>query len=1068
MSFTDRLDKQNEVAKKSASQKLTFTQQIDKGQRSSKTGMTAQETPINNLAYANRVEGQFPQAQMPTTQPTQNLAMLNRVEPEPQKTYIPMPANIGYDIIPRYKEDKPLESVGKNVVNYGLGTAGRLGGSIGQFGMQLVTNIGNAAQGKPLDFSEKSLTKDILPSQVGEGLSKLASKGAGGELAAGFLTGAVEGGLDPGTWVVGGVVDDMSRLGLAGKAKTLGTTENLMSNATRNAKVTGKSAAKTATSQVDKTVQSVNPQRYDILEKMDADDGTYAYIKNKNTGAEKFVKVENKLPKLEAKTHTAAESMGKFETSALPRSKTAATTEPKISEGMKERGFSRNMRTDINNPDELRQSFDEKPLEYKQVANKDTEAKAQAIFERGPSEAISEVYRTINSDKFNPESVPLAKLIARDAVTRGDMNTARTVLSDMAVKLTEAGQFTQAAKILRASDPETFLMTVDKQIRKLNEQGSRLYGKKWSNMDLTPSELDMVRKLPEGNERAFEDAMEQIGNRIAQQMPSTALEKFDAWRRTAMLLNPKTHVRNLSGNAIMMGLRKSADTLAAGLEKMFVKPGQRTKSVGWSMDKNIVNLVENDWKTTAKELNAQGRWDIDNIRALNREKRIFKSNALNRLDTISKKFLNAEDAIFKERAYKDALGGYLKANNLREVTGEARNYATRRALEATYQDANRVASWLSKMKSEGGLTGKLIEAAIPFSKTPTNIVKRAIEYSPAGLLRLLSSKNRTPAQAIEILSQGLTGSATAGLGYLLANMGWLRSEKAASKNAEALMDTAGEQPYSFTTPIGSYTFDWAQPIAVPLFMGVSLYQSLMNQDKIDPDAVAESIGKGGDTIFNLSMLQNVKSLLGGGFGSATEQIMGLPVSYIEQAYPTLFGQIARTADSTRRSTYDTTGAGNFLRQIAAKTPGYNEAAKFIDNKLGTSLQLEPKLDIWGQEQKQGNAFQQFVNPGYAKEASNDSVTQEVMRLYRSTQETDFLPKLMKGSFESQGKKIELTPKQLTEFQRDMGQANYKDISLLINTPKYKNADDSLKARYIKSKIDFNYEEAKRQALEKLK
>ena len=92
--------------------------------------------------------------------------------------------------------------------------------------------------------------------------------------------------------------------------------------------------------------------------------------------------------------------------------------------------------------------------------------------------------------------------------------------------------------------------------------------------------------------------------------------------------------------------------------------------------------------------------------------------------------------------------------------------------------------------------------------------------------------------AMEVLAQGLTGTAVAGLGYQLANMGWIRAERSTSRNAEALMQEAGDQPYSFITPIGSYTFDWAQPIAVPLFMGVALYESLMRQDKIDPDTVA--------------------------------------------------------------------------------------------------------------------------------------------------------------------------------------------------------------------------------------
>jgi hypothetical protein len=155
---------------------------------------------------------------------------------------------VGQGIIPRYQEDKPITAIGKDVVNYGLGTAGRIIGSVGQAGMQLVSNIGNAVQGKPLDFSQKSLKQDILPKQYGQFVDTLANKGAAGQLASGFIQGATEGGLDPGTWIGGlGVLDDAARAGLIGKSASLGTTENVLSAGARQNKINIPLAPQSAT-----------------------------------------------------------------------------------------------------------------------------------------------------------------------------------------------------------------------------------------------------------------------------------------------------------------------------------------------------------------------------------------------------------------------------------------------------------------------------------------------------------------------------------------------------------------------------------------------------------------------------------------------------------------------------------------------------------------------------------------------------------------------------------------------------------------------------------------------------
>jgi hypothetical protein len=557
--------------------------------------------------------------------------------------------------------------------------------------------------------------------------------------------------------------------------------------------------------------------------------------------------------------------------------------------------------------------------------------------------------------------------------------------------------------------------------------------------------------LPRGDEAAYETMMNQIGGRISQQLPSSGLEKFDAWRRTAMLLNPKTHIRNIGGNVTMAGLRKTADTIGAGLEKLFKVPeGERTKSVGWSLDKNLSSTVNAEWETAKKDLASNSRWGIEigNLKSFGRDKRIFQNGALNKVDTFGKNTLNWEDNLFSERAYKDALGGFMKANNLSEVTDGAREYAKRRADEATFKQMNSFASWIQQQKSKGGIVGKGIDAALPFVKTPANIVVNSLNYSPAGLVKALYSKasGKSAATVIEDLSKGLTGTGVAGLGYFLASVGWARSEKGNSKNAEGLLQASGDRPYSIHTPFGSYTFDWALPMAAPLAMGMALYQSLAKKDGIDFDAVNKAIATGGDTIFNMSMLQTVKSFFGGAGGSATEQIMGLPVSYLQQAMPTVLGQTARTIDDTKRSTYDTTGFGKFTRQLASKVPGL-------------SFTLEPQLDIWGRKISNGGALQQFISPGYFSQNDNDPVTKEVKRIYQATNETDFLPKLTSGSFgDGKGNTVELTPKQLTQFQQEMGTKNYRDIMVLINSNGYKNAkDDVVRSKMIRTITDRNNE-----------
>ena len=231
-------------------------------------------------------------------------------------------------------------------------------------------------------------------------------------------------------------------------------------------------------------------------------------------------------------------------------------------------------------------------------------------------------------------------------------------------------------------------------------------------------------------------------------------------------------------------------------------------------------------------------------------------------------------------------------------------------------------------------------------------------------------------------------------------------------------------------------------------MGIAASEAVKNRRDGDSlvQAIWDGIAAGGDTIFNMTMLQNIRQILGSS-GSVTQKILGIPVSYVEQAIPSLAGQIARTTDDTRRSTYNTNPAVEEWNKIKSRIPGLSQS-------------LEPSLDIWGEEQSQGGIIQQFINPGYAKPRSDDPVTNEVARLYSSYKDTDMLPKTGTESFSADKVEYRLTPEQVTQFQRQMGQENFEEIGRLISSREYQRMADEQRVKKIKKIVEDNYDDMK--------
>ena len=126
----------------------------------------------------------------------------------------------------------------------------------------------------------------------------------------------------------------------------------------------------------------------------------------------------------------------------------------------------------------------------------------------------------------------------------------------------------------------------------------------------------------------------------------------------------------------------------------------------------------------------------------------------------------------------------------------------------------------------------LIEGVLPFKKTPANILMRGVEYSPIGLMKGIADLyqvkkgNMSAAKAIDNISAGLTGTAIVGLGAFLAHLGALVVAPDEDDEVAGYKKMLGAQNYALKIGDNTYTIDWMAPIALPLFVGAEITNTI--------------------------------------------------------------------------------------------------------------------------------------------------------------------------------------------------------------------------------------------------
>lgn len=722
--------------------------------------------------------------------------------------------------------------------------------------------------------------------------------------------------------------------------------------------------------------------------------------------------------------------------------------------------------------------------------------------EKAVSEDVEAVEKEFNSllvegKRTTSEDIAKGERLAAHYGKQGDYDKMEQILADTCTIASESGRTLQAMRIFNQLSPEGRMRNLQNQVRKIEKQTGQ-------KVTIDKGLRDAVIDAATDEERVA--ANKAFAKHIWDQIPPTFMEKVNTWRYLSMLFNPKTHIRNALGNAMMLPLRTISDGMAFVGEKAFASKidtlsagevkGTKAMLTLSKEDKDLMKLGMSQFKKHIASMEADSSKYFSKMRAEGSRTFSSKNKVLDTagkgvdwVANLNSKALDKEDRWFNAINFTKAYAEYCKANGkiASQVEGkfadEALEYATRKGLEGVYREANDIADAINrwrktslKVKASDKLSTKalkktgslLADAALPFVNTPANILKQGIGYSPAGILhgaaQIATAKDaETLIKGIEHLSQGITGSGLMALGVWCANKEWVNGKLGDSRDSLTQFNKMlGSQDYAVTTASGkTITVDWIAPQSIPFFIGVEgakSFSALFDEDSENNAGVTwgliHAFGDAMAPVFNLSMLQGVENIFSASF-SDDNTFMGFlenaASNYASQFVPTMLGQVARTTADSRMTTM-ALGDDKLQRQfdkavdkIVNKIPGWNEKRN------------QPYVDLWGRTDDNENKMRELAEnmfyPAYVQTDNSTDVDKKLLKLAENLGEDDvkeILPKWTGSEYDVafNEEHFKMTESEYTKFKQDVGQLRYKNIEKLMSSKKWKKLSDDEKVKEI--------------------
>lgn len=673
---------------------------------------------------------------------------------------------------------------------------------------------------------------------------------------------------------------------------------------------------------------------------------------------------------------------------------------------------------------------------------------AIAILEKTASD-LTKAGRTVQAARIWQALTPQGALLSYQKAIRANtppqVQTVLDNLSEITNAVKNAQTAKEAEKILRSSLKDLAPQSKNKIVKELKsayKNGTldvdtlkNAVKKEFKIQELTPEKTKQIEQLAKNIQEAKtprdrEVATALLKREIEEVKPASLGRKISTLQASAQLLNPKTIERNLIGNGLYGATEDITQSLlATPIDKiMSLVTGERTlvpTNIGTQL-KGLGRGTKFAWDDIINGIDTSanaGKYDLWGGRT-------FRDGGIgSALETAMNVALRLPDRAAYTAVYDEAVENMLRASGVKNVTREMienapqaiKDQANLEALQRTFQDDSRLAkagqglkNWLNLGKDFG--FGDLI---LKYAKTPSNILDRGISYSPIGLgkgiyetVAPIVNKSMPFNQRVASmdLARGLMGTGIMGGGYGLTQL--LPDTQGAREDKNRLRQNLmaqGNRPYSI--PIGdkSYSYDWAVPISIPFSAGVNYNNG---------NGLVESVLSSMNTLTEQPLLQGLQTLAGGGLQNMPESAINTVAGMVNSFNPSLLRQTAQAMDPYYRETKDgTKGLGGKVK---------TQFNRLLSNIPVVSERLPIKYDVTGQPVSRGatvgeRVFNSFFNPANVSNRPNNYALNKSMDIFNQTGESKALYPVVPNQVTIDGEKKVLTPKQRSEYQKELGQ-----------------------------------------------
>lgn len=685
-----------------------------------------------------------------------------------------------------------------------------------------------------------------------------------------------------------------------------------------------------------------------------------------------------KAAAVENKPETVTSSVADALKNTTDEATSTAYPKPDLKPGERQRGLYKTTSTSDELTSGARQAAaDIAPQGYTPIKQKDTLDAARQTVETNYDQAKKIANEGLDAGRWDANTSAHTIALIEKASKDGADEELQQVLKKAGPLATASGQANQLwSALATTTTPDKMVRFAEKTVEDANKnrglltkvvqavKGEGEYTLDDATRKLITDKVSAMQKLPDGAEK--QQLTREAVQAIADRVPPGASELFDSYRYSNMLSNPRTSAKNTIGNLFnamvtrpsTLATRASTDWAAAtlfGKEREFYL-------------KEVPHYYRGLFGSIGDAAEAaKGTFlgDIGNVEADKAGLSALRGQKMPGVLKAIPNFLEAQDKFFStlisSGEYASQLSKGIGEDVARKEAGKVAEYSLYRAAtdptNATGQGA-----LLSKIDQFTETVEKAAQKHsslrwfVPFIKTPMNVSKQMIEFSPAGFATLKGSASKT-----EQFSKAMTGSMLTVIGAKLALDGNTTWDVPKDPTQRQLFYQSGKRPYSIK--IGD---KWVPMISFgPLSLALALPAAAKNTNDdqpLDANALARIGGAAANATKFFSQqtyvqgIANFVSLLTGEGDATLANSLGFTAGQVLPAQG-LQRYVAGIIDPTFRK------AGGFAGSIQRDIPF-------------ASRGLEPYTDMSGAESKRN--ISDYISPYTIGNEQGSSQSKEVI------------------------------------------------------------------------------------------